>query len=43
MLVNIGFFYQICDDRKDSDIRNRKRDAEDDDSQEFTVHSHHFL
>uniref|UniRef100_A0A166IFE5 DNA replication licensing factor MCM6 n=1 Tax=Daucus carota subsp. sativus TaxID=79200 RepID=A0A166IFE5_DAUCS len=36
-LAFIANSVQICDDRKDSDIRNRKRDAEDDDSQEFTT------
>ncbi|XP_074335699.1 DNA replication licensing factor MCM6 [Apium graveolens] len=36
-LAFIANSVQICDDRKDSDIRNKKRDAEDDDSQEFTT------
>ncbi|KAK1369360.1 DNA replication licensing factor MCM6 [Heracleum sosnowskyi] len=36
-LAFIANSVQICDDRKDSDIRNRKRDSEDDDSQEFTT------
>lgn len=33
------FFVQISDGRRDNDIRNRKKDAEDDDIQQFTVSS----
>lgn len=32
-------FVQISDGRRDNDIRNRKKDAEDDDIQQFTVSS----
>lgn len=32
-------FLQISDGRQDTDIRNRKKDAEDDDNQQFTVSS----
>lgn len=38
-LIYVWSFIQICDGRRDSDIRNRRRDAEDDDNQEFTVRS----
>ncbi|XP_076957135.1 DNA replication licensing factor MCM6-like [Bidens hawaiensis] len=35
-LAFIANSVQICDGRRDADIRNRKRDAEDDDIQRFT-------
>lgn len=31
-------FLQICDGRRDSDIKNRRRDADDDESPQFTVY-----
>lgn len=42
MCLTIAFlflFLQISDGRQDTDVRNRKKDGEDDDNQQFTVSS----